>query len=216
MFKGIMRHLRLFGISGTVAIVLRILGSMVRGIFPTPNSGSFTSLQAACKAYDVPFHVVQKVNGPEFQALIDRYQPELLVSLSCPQIIRKVVRQRFPKGCINVHGAPLPRYRGLMPAFWSLRYAEPETAVTVHVLDDKLDNGDILGQRTVAISPTDTWDSLVRKTKAAAAEALIQTIEEIRNGTVVHRPNLEAEATYFSFPTAMDRQAFLAAGRRFF
>ena len=103
-----------------------------------------------------------------------------------------------------------------MPAFWSLRFEEPATAVSVHVLDDKLDNGDILLQRPVIISPEDTWDSLVRKTKAAAAEALIEAIEAIRAGTVEHKPNLEAEATYYSFPTAVDRQAFLAAGRRFF
>jgi methionyl-tRNA formyltransferase len=214
--RGVTRHFRLFGVSGTVIIVRRILAATFRGLFPVRSSGPFNSLRAVCNAFNVPFHVVRKVNGPGFQALVDRYGPELLVSLSCPQIIRKSVRQRFPMGCINVHGAPLPRYRGLMPAFWSLRFEEPATAVSVHVLDDKLDNGDILLQRAVNISPEDTWDSLVRKTKAAAAEALIEAIEAIRAGTVDHKPNLEAEATYFSFPTSVDRQAFLAAGRRFF
>jgi len=214
--RGVTRHFRLFGLSGTVIIVRRILAAAFRGLFPVRSSGPFVSLRAVCKAFNVPFHVVRKVNGPGFQALVDRYNPELLVSLSCPQIIRQSVRQQFPMGCINVHGAPLPRYRGLMPAFWSLRFGEVVTAVTVHVLDEKLDNGDIMLQRAVIISPEDTWDSLVRKTKAAAAETLIETIEAIRAGTVERRPNLEAEATYFSFPTAVDRKAFLAAGRRFF
>jgi methionyl-tRNA formyltransferase len=214
--RGATRHFRLFGLSGTVTIVRRILAATFRGFFPVRSSGPFNSLHAVCKVFHVPFHVVRKVNGPGFQALVDLYSPELLVSLSCPQIIRKSVRQRFPMGCINVHGAPLPRYRGLMPTFWSLRFEEPATAVTVHVLDDKLDDGDILCQRPVIISPEDTWDALVRKTKAAAAEALIEAIEAIRNGTVAYRPNLEAEATYFSFPTAVDRKAFLAVGRRFF
>jgi methionyl-tRNA formyltransferase len=214
--RGAFRHFRLFGLSGTMIIVWRILAAVFRGIFPVRSSGPFNSVRSVCKAFHVPFHVLRKVNGEEFQALVDLYSPELLVSLSCPQIIRKSVRQRFPMGCINVHGAPLPRYRGLMPAFWSLRFKEPATAVTVHVLDDKLDNGDIIMQRPVVISPQDTWDSLVRKTKAAAAEALIEAIEAIQARTVEHRPNVEAEATYYSFPTAVDRQAFLAAGRRFF
>lgn len=214
--RGVIRHFRLFGLSGTMIIVRRILAAALRGLFPVGSSGPFNSLRAVCKAFNVPFYVVPKVNGSEFLALVDRYNPELLVSLSCPQIIRRSVRQRFPMGCINVHGAPLPRYRGLMPAFWSLRFEEPVTAVTVHTLDDKLDNGDILCQRPVVISSKDTWDSLVRKTKAAAAEALIEAIEAIRAGTVEHKPNLEAEATYFSFPTVVDRQAFLAAGKRFF
>ena len=214
--RGVIRHMRLFGPLGTAIIVRRVLAAAFREFFPIRDAGLFNSLRTVCKTFSVPFHVVRKVNGAAFQTLVDRYNPELLISLSCPQIVRKSVRRRFPMGCINVHGAPLPRYRGLMPAFWCLRFEEPATAVTVHVLDEKLDNGDILSQRPVVISPEDTWDSLVRKTKAAAAEALIEVVEAIRAGTVEHRPNLEAEATYFSFPTALDRKAFLAAGRRFF
>ena len=103
-----------------------------------------------------------------------------------------------------------------MPAFWALRFNEKTTAVTVHDLSDKLDNGDILNQREIAISPEETWDSLVRKSKAIGAEALIETIGQIKNGSVMHRENPDEKATYFSFPTAQDRKAFLAAGKRFF
>lgn len=103
-----------------------------------------------------------------------------------------------------------------MPAFWVLRNGEAKTATTVHDLGAKLDDGDIILQRKVEITPEDTWDSLVRKTKAAGTQALIEAVEQIKDGSVKRKPNLEEEATYFSFPTAKDRKAFIQAGRRFF
>ena len=103
-----------------------------------------------------------------------------------------------------------------MPAFWALCNGETKTAVSVHDLAAKLDDGDILVQREVDISRDDTWDTLVRKTKAVGAYALIDAIHQIKDGSVERMPNLEEHATYYSFPTAKDRKAFLAAGRHFF
>jgi methionyl-tRNA formyltransferase len=68
----------------------------------------------------------------------------------------------------------------------------------------------------VAITPQDTWDSLVRKTKTAGAEALIEVVLQIEKGAVRWEPNRNEDATYFSFPTAEDRKAFFKAGRKFF
>ena len=214
--KGVVRHLALFGLLDSARMALRIAMAKCRDVVTRPMpQGPFHSIRAVAKAFELPYHHVDGLGSPEFQALIERYEPGLLISMSCPQIIRRKIREQMPLGCINVHGAPLPRYRGLMPAFWALKNGETETATTVHDLAAKLDDGAILKQKAVAIAPDDTWDSLVRKTKSAGADALIETIEEIRQDTVQRRPNPEDEATYFSFPTAADRKAFRAAGRRF-
>jgi methionyl-tRNA formyltransferase len=103
-----------------------------------------------------------------------------------------------------------------MPAFWVLRNGESITAVTVHDLADRLDDGDILLQQEVPIKADDTWSSLVSRTKSVGADILVQAIEQIDNGTVQRLPNCDEDATYFSFPTSKDRQVFHAAGRRFF
>jgi len=215
--RGLLRHVCLFGLTGTLILAWRVLGAKLKGWLHRPGrDGPFYSLRAVAKAFGIPYHVVTQVNSEQFHAIIDAANADLLVSMSCPQIIGKRVRKRFAKGCINVHGAPLPRYRGLMPAFWAPRNGEIVTGVTVHDLADKLDDGEILLQRNVAIVPEDTWDSLVRKTKTAGAKAIIEAIDQIERGIVSRRQNTDAEATYFSFPTAADRKAFRKAGRRFF
>lgn len=216
-FKGLVKHVQLFGLKGTAIMAGRVIFNKLRALKEKGNGNkAFYSIQGLVKTYSVPYYHVHKVNSQEFHNILDELNPDLLISLSCPQVIGKRLRERFPYGAINVHGAPLPRYRGLMPAFWALLNKEQKTAVTVHDLDDQLDNGDILVQQEVPITSEDTWDTLVKKTKAAGAEALIQAVERIKAGTVERRPNKEEEATYFTFPTAKDRRAFLAAGRRFF
>ena len=222
--KGIFRNLALFGIQGTLIIISRIINMKILEFYMNileffgihNNNVPSTSIRKVSHNYNIPFYKINKINSQQFNKLIDIYNPDLLVSLSCPQIIGKKVRDRFPLGCINVHGAPLPRYRGLMPAFWVLRNGESVTAVTVHDLAPKLDDGDILVQHEVSITPEDTWDSLVKKTKSEGALALIDAIQAIKNNSVKRKPNLESDATYYSFPTSQDRKVFLSLGRNFF
>ena len=217
--KGFMRHFRLFGVRGSAILGWRAAAAKLRALIgrgKTSQDGPFNSMAQVARAFDVPYVHVERLKSDEFAAAVERYGGDLLISISCPQIIGKAIRERFPKGAINLHSSPLPRYRGLMPAFWVLRNGETETAITVHDLDARLDDGAILAQQPIAIRADETWDSLVRKTKSQGAGLLIETIRKIADGTVERRPNLEAEATYFSFPTAADKKAFSAAGRRFF
>jgi len=215
--KGFVKHFRLFGLTGTWIMVSRIARAKLKARLTTPAyNGPFHSIKQVANAFEIPYHYVPKINSLEFHDVLEKYKPDLLVSISCPQIIGKKIRDRIPMGCINVHGAPLPKYRGLMPVFWVLRNGETKTAASVHDLMSKLDDGNILLQKEVPITPQDTWDTLVQKTKVAGAKALVEAIKQIQGGTVQRKPNREENATYYSFPTAYDRAAFLAKGRRFF
>jgi methionyl-tRNA formyltransferase len=215
---GFLRHVRLFGIGGSAKLGVRVIAAKLRALRggkPGPD-GPFNSMSQVAQAFGVPHVHVDRLKSDEFAAAVEKYGGDLLISMSCPQIIGKAIRDKFPMGAINLHSSPLPRYRGLMPAFWVLRNGEKETAITVHELAAKLDDGDILAQQPITINADETWDSLVRKTKEAGSSLLIETIRKIADGTAVRRPNPESEATYFSFPTAADKRAFAAAGRKFF
>ncbi len=216
-FKCFLRHYCFFGFKGTFVLACRTISAKFKTLLQKPSfSGPFHSIKQVAHAFSIPFYHVPEIKGARFQDILNIHKPDLLVSISCPQIIGKKIRGRIPLGCINVHGAPLPKYRGMMPSFWVLRNGEAKTATTVHDLGAKLDDGDIILQREVEILPDDTWDSLVRKNKAAGAQALIDAVRQIKDGSVKRKPNLEEDATYYSFPTAKDRRAFLQAGRLFF
>jgi methionyl-tRNA formyltransferase len=95
----------------------------------------------------------------------------------------------------------LPRYRGLLPIFHAIVNGESAFGVTVHLMDEKLDNGDIVAQRAIPIGPSDTLDSLYPRAFAAASDLLAEAIEACERGTVVRRVNPEAEKTYYSYPS---------------
>lgn len=214
--QGIRKHLSLFGMVDFSRLAFKVLTGRIKAAFFSRFPGSPFSLRGVAHLNDLPYYYIPDLRSSKLQEVIDQYKPELLISMSCPQIIRKPIRDQFAKGCINVHSAPLPKYRGLMPCFWVLCNNESKTAVTVHELARKLDDGDLFLQKEMDISSADSWFDLVRKTKMLGADVLIQAVKQISDGSAIRNPNSEAESTYFSFPTADDRKTFLKQGKRFF
>ena len=215
--KGLLKHLPVFGIKGTIVMGWRTIYARIGPLLGLrPPGRKFWSIYEVGQKAGIPTFYIDKLNSDEMHRLLDEYPSDLLVSVSCPQILPPKLLRRFKQGGINAHSAPLPRYRGLMPGFWILQNNETETAVTVHDLAEELDNGDILLQKKIDVTPDDTWDSLIKKTKEAAGHALVEATLQVEAGTVTRRPNLDEESTYFSFPTWKDARLFRARGRRMF
>jgi methionyl-tRNA formyltransferase len=180
-----------------------------------PLGGPWSAADVA-RRHGIPVYRPENINVPAFLAVLSQeIQPDIIVSVAASQIFKKDILALPRYGCINVHTAPLPRYRGMLPTFWVLLNGEKETAVTVHYMTERLDDGDIIRQEPVPILADDTLDSLIRRTKRFGAEALLQALEDIEQGKVVCKPNDASQATYFSFPTRKDAQRFRALGRRF-
>jgi methionyl-tRNA formyltransferase len=154
------------------------------------------------------------VNAPDFIATLRSMDPDLVISVSCPQIFRRTLLELPRLGCLNVHSALLPKYRGMLPTFWAIVNGERETGVTVHRMVEGIDEGDIILQRRVPIAADETLLSLMRNTKRVAADLVLESIKEFDAGTVSSMPNPANEGSYFSFPTRADVDRFRALGRR--
>jgi methionyl-tRNA formyltransferase len=133
--------------------------------------------------------------------------------VACPQIFRRELLELPRLGCINVHSALLPHYRGVLPTFWVLANNEPETGVTVHRMAADIDGGEILVQRRVPIEPEETLHSLMRRCKAVAADAVLEAVDRFRTDRVEALPNPADEGSYYSFPGRADVLRFRALGR---
>lgn len=156
------------------------------------------------------------INHPESLKQISSYAPDLLISIAGNQIFKKDIINLAPKGCLNLHTALLPKYRGLMPSFWVLKNNEKETGVSVFFVDEGIDSGPILVQKRVEIEPSMTQADLIKKTKKIGMDSIIEAIELINEGDYQLIPNNESEMTYYSFPTREDVNCFYKSGKRFF
>jgi methionyl-tRNA formyltransferase len=154
------------------------------------------------------------VNAPEFVAFVrEELHPDLIVSVAASQIFREPLLGIPPKGCVNIHGALLPRYRGMLPSFWTLLNGEREGGVTVHYMSAGIDDGQIIEQRRFPIHADDTVETLIGRSKAVGAELLLDVLARIEQGDVITHPNNAAEGTYYSFPTRHDVRQLKALGR---
>lgn len=174
------------------------------------------TVEAVARKYGVPVHRTSDVNSEEFRRLLRDLGVEFIVSISGTQLYRKALREQMPRGIVNCHGALLPKYRGLMPSFWTLCNGETVGGVTVHFVDAKLDNGPIIVQKQYRIHPHDTLEDIMARSKDLAAECIIEAVRLVETGNPPMLPNPEDQATHFSMPRRDDVRRFRAAGRRFF
>ena len=177
------------------------------------GSGRF-SIEGLCRARGIPVIHTNRVNAPEFLAELRPMGLDLIISVAAP-VIFKADLIRLPRlGCINIHNGMLPRYRGMLPNFWQMYHGERQVGITVHEMNEKLDDGRIILQEPVAIEPGETLNSLIRRTKLIGAHVMVRAIEALRTGTAAPRENPATEGTYFSFPTRADVREFRHRGYR--
>lgn len=209
-------YLRLLGIRGTVLMGMEFARyRLLDAIDSAVGLEDVYSVPGVLRKHDIPVHTPENVNDPGFLDHLRNQDVDLVISIACPQIIREELRDLPQHGVINVHGALLPEYRGKLPSFWVLAKGETTTGVTVHYVNEDLDDGPIILQKHVPIQPEDTLHSLVLRSKVQfGATALAEAVEQIRDGTVSLQENPAEDASYYSFPTREAIRDFRARGRR--
>jgi len=168
------------------------------------------------KQNNIPKITLNKpINSNESVNKIKAYQPDLLISILGNQIFKDPIINLAPKGCLNLHTALLPKYRGLMPTFWVLKNNEKKTGVSIFYVDKGIDSGPIIVQKEVIIG-NKTQEELIGYTKKLGMEAIAESVDLIYNDKVVLTENDPAKMTYFSFPNKEDVLQFKINGKNFF
>ncbi len=193
---------------------LKLAGKLFNDLFGATQT--CYTVRAVAKKYGVAVTEAVNVNTDEFRRHLRDLGIELIVSISGTQLYRKPLLEQTPNGIINCHGALLPRYRGLMPSFWTLANDEKQGGVSVHFVDEKLDNGPIIVQKSYRIHHHDTLENIMARSKDLAAEAIIEAVHLIEAGDPPLLANDATQATNFSLPKRGDVEQFLATGHRFF
>jgi len=131
--------------------------------------------------YGLPVLQPLDLKSPEFEADLRAFGADLFVVVAY-SILPKNILAVAKFGAVNVHGSMLPKYRGAAPVQRAIADGLAETGVTVFRLDEKMDHGPILAQRTIEIGHQDTTASLLEKMVAPGCEALDDAIAQLENG----------------------------------
>jgi methionyl-tRNA formyltransferase len=203
---------RAFAIQVANLATHRVLGLAGRVL----SLGRSYSVADAARRHHVTLERVPDVNASPFVAGLRARAVDLLVSIACPQILRREILAVPARGAINLHGAHLPDYRGLLPGFWVLANGESHTGATVHYMRENVDGGPVILQERVPIRADDTVHTLVQRTKVeVGAPLLVRALELIEHGIVEPRVMDPAPGRAFGYPDAAAVARFRARGRRF-
>jgi len=140
-------------------------------------------LKARSAELGITFYVSENVNSAQFLESIYSHNCDLFVSMSFDQILRKELYAYPPLGTINCHAGKLPFYRGRNILNWALINDETEFGITVHYVDDGVDTGDIVMQRTYPISDEDDYASLLNVAYRECPDLLYESIQLIRTAS---------------------------------
>jgi methionyl-tRNA formyltransferase len=155
------------------------------------------------------------VNHQDSVKKIQKFQPDLLLSILGNQIFKDPIINLAPKGCLNLHTALLPIYRGLMPTFWVLKNNEKYTGVSVFYVDKGIDSGPIVIQKKIERGDR-SQEELITHTKKIGMEAIAEAVDLIELDKVKLIENDANKKTYYTFPTKEDVRVFKENGKRFF
>ena len=128
----------------------------------------------------------------EIRALV----PDVIVVMAYGQILPRDVLEIPKVACLNLHASLLPRWRGAAPIQAAIAGGDQEIGITVMYMDEGLDTGDILLQRKINISPTDTGGSLHDRLAQIAPKALLESLDMLAERTAPRTPQDNTLATY--------------------
>jgi methionyl-tRNA formyltransferase len=147
------------------------------------------------------------VNAPQFVEYVKRLNIDLIVVSVFPQILKAAILHTPRFGVINCHPSLLPRYAGPQPGFWMLKNGEPVAGVTVHIMTEGIDAGDIVAQQQLIVGETENIGQLSQRQHHAAAALLAHVVNAVAQGTVDRKPQNISERTYFGKKKAADTMA---------
>ena len=122
--------------------------------------------------------------------------PDLFVVIDYGKIIPQKILDIPKKGAINIHPSELPKYRGATPIQTAILNGEKETAISIMLIDEKMDHGQILAQKKINILDNDTYKSLYSRLGELAPKLLVETIKKYLSGQIKPQEQNHNEATF--------------------
>lgn len=147
------------------------------------------------QTYGLPILQPSSLKNPQAFEEVQALSPEVIVVAAFGQILKERILQLPKFGCINVHASLLPRWRGAAPVQAAVLHDEI-SGVTIMKMDQGLDTGPILSQRSTPITDEMTAGMLFDRLAQMGAELLVETIPRYVRGEIEPYQQQEAQATY--------------------
>lgn len=149
-------------------------------------------------ALDFSLKIIQPVNVND-EVVVEKLKEinaDAIVVVAYGQKISSEILNLPRYKCINIHASLLPKYRGAAPINWAIINGEEETGITSIIMQDKMDAGEIVMQKSIKIGQDETAGELEDRLSKLGAEILIDSLRQIKTGNVKYTHQEEEFVTY--------------------
>lgn len=136
----------------------------------------------------------ESVRSEAFAEAVADLAPDVIAVVAF-KILPPEVFTQATAGAFNLHGSLLPKYRGAAPINRAIMDGATETGVTTFFLEPTVDTGDVILKKTMSIGPNETAGAVHDRMMVLGAEAVVETVRQIDDGTVELQPQDDAKAS---------------------
>ncbi|WP_018986755.1 methionyl-tRNA formyltransferase [Methylophilus methylotrophus] len=139
----------------------------------------------------------ESLKPAEVQAELAATQADVMIVAAYGLIIPTAVLSLPSKGCYNIHGSLLPRWRGAAPIHRAILAGDAETGVTIMEVVPKLDAGNMVSKWSTAITEADTTQSLHDAISREGARLMVEAMHTLQTtGQLASEVQDESLVTY--------------------
>ena len=155
-----------------------------------------TKLVARKQKIENRIKVFQPEELDEIHVSLSTLQPDLFIVAACAKILPKEILEIPKLGIIGVHPSLLPKYRGPSPIQSAILAGEKETGVSLFLMDEKLDHGNVVSSIKYQVSREENYETLEKKLAELAGDLLVEALPKFVKGEIAPLPQDESQVTY--------------------
>ncbi|MBR4207564.1 MAG: methionyl-tRNA formyltransferase [Lachnospiraceae bacterium] len=153
-------------------------------------------VKVLAEEYGIPVFQPERIKRPEAVEELRKYPADIFVVAAFGQILSKEILDMPRLGCVNIHASLLPKYRGAAPIQKALLDGEKETGITIMQMNEGLDTGDILMQKSLSIEDTDTSETLFCKLMQLGSSMITEALPLMESGALKPLKQDDAASSY--------------------
>ena len=174
------------------------------GGIPIVQNPNHSTIEKLALEYHLPLSYVQDISSRQFQEEVAGFKPDYILVACFPYKLPPAIWQMPRIACLNLHPSLLPAYRGPYPVFWQLKNGEPKTGITLHLVNEEIDSGDIVLQTEVPLRAGIRGRAIEARLGEFGAKLFLEALRLYQLNNINIQPQSWIQASYMPAPKYED------------
>ena len=144
-------------------------------------------IKVFCEEHDLPVLQPPNLKDPALITQLRELAPDVMVVVAF-RMLPKEIWSIPPNGTFNLHASLLPKYRGAAPIHWAIINGEQQTGVTTFFINEQIDTGEIITQKSLSIGLDENTGQLSNRLEKLGARLTVETLDLIATDRVNSSP----------------------------